>query len=118
MAMTSAESQRKYREAHPGRKEEQQKAFHDRHPRKAWEYRIKWMYGITIQEFEEKRQSQENKCAICLKEFIDTPCIDHNHVTKKNRDLLCRLCNRALGLFSDSSEILLRASQYLERHKE
>ncbi len=112
------ESQKRYREKHPGRKEEQQKLFHLRNPHKHREYRLKWQYKLTTEEFEAKRQSQNNKCAVCLKEFVDTPCVDHDHETGKNRDLLCRTCNRALGLFDDSPELLIRAAQYVQRHKQ
>jgi len=112
------ESQKKYRERHPGRKEEQSKRFHAANPRKSWEYRIKWQYGMSVDEFNKKLEIQDHKCAICLKPFVDTPCVDHNHATKRNRDLLCRVCNRGLGLFDDSFVILDRAAQYLKKHEE
>jgi hypothetical protein len=40
--------------------------------------------------------------------------IDHNHDTGEFRGVLCRQCNRALGMFKDSSTILRNAVEYLE----
>lgn len=76
--------------------------------------------------FDAKKAEQDNRCAICLKEFIDTPHIDHNHeccpplksCEKCRRDLLCGDCNLGLGRFKDDVEILERAIQYLKHHKE
>ncbi|HEI0101362.1 TPA: hypothetical protein SIE44_004378 [Escherichia coli] len=38
----------------------------------------------------------------------------HNHATGEVRGLLCRHCNKSLGGFKDSREILLNAAKYLE----
>jgi len=42
------------------------------------------------------------------------PCVDHDHCTKKVRGILCRQCNRLLGLFKDKTELLNNAIIYLE----
>ena len=39
--------------------------------------------------------------------------IDHGHVSGVVRGLLCQLCNNGLGMFRDSPDLLLKASQYL-----
>lgn len=39
--------------------------------------------------------------------------IDHDHVTKTFRGVLCSKCNSALGLFDDDPERLELAAQYL-----
>lgn len=45
-------------------------------------------------------------------------CIDHDHKTGKFRGYLCHDCNRALGQFGDSIEVLQNAIKYLEKpHK-
>jgi hypothetical protein len=76
--------------------------------------------------FDVRLMEQDNKCAVCLEEFTDTPHIDHNHECCKpstscercRRDLLCKDCNLGLGRFKDNTEVLERAIQYLKRHKE
>jgi hypothetical protein len=75
------------------------------------------MYGVSPEEFEARRIKQENRCAICRKEFEETPRIDHNHETGTNRDLLCNACNVLIGMSFESVEILGSAIQYLHRWK-
>lgn len=84
-------------------------------------------YGITEQRYEEMKEEQEHKCAICEGDgFLlgshnnhhETLCVDHDHNTGKVRELLCHNCNRALGLLRDDSKLLQRALDYLDKHKE
>lgn len=83
-------------------------------------------HKITQDWFDAKLVEQNNKCALCLKEFIETPHIDHDHqccpklrsCEKCRRDLLCEDCNLGLGRFEDNAEVLERAIQYVKRHKE
>lgn len=56
-------------------------------------------------------RSAADSCALCFKSF--DLCIDHDHRTGVFRGILCRPCNRALGLLKDSPEILERALPYL-----
>ena len=71
--------------------------------------------GISPEELFECYKKQENKCAICKKEIcITESAIDHNHKTDKFRGLLCKTCNRALGMFKDSPKILKSAVDYLK----
>jgi hypothetical protein len=60
-------------------------------------------------------QVADGHCAICGRLF-DVPFIDHNHLTKKVRELLCRFCNTGLGMFGDNVEVLQRAIAYLQKH--
>jgi hypothetical protein len=73
--------------------------------------RIKRTYGISIEELDKIRKSQNNKCAICGKgkELF----VDHNHNSKKVRGYLCNECNLVLGFANDSIEILEKAITYL-----
>ena len=77
-------------------------------------------YGITKNQYDEMFESQEGKCFICQRhqsEFKKRLYVDHNHITKKVRGLLCDRCNKALGMFqSDTSvSILERAVEYIKR---
>ena len=71
---------------------------------------------FTIENYRELFIKQEGKCATCkthrddLKEDLSA---DHNHKTGKIRKLLCRRCNRVLGLVDDDVELLEEMIQYL-----
>jgi Recombination endonuclease VII len=86
--------------------------------RKEKEWRLR-EYGVTPEEFKCLRKKQKNKCAVCKRKFGRTrwtkPRIDHCHLTKKKRGLLCNRCNMALGLLGDSKKIVSSALQYLRR---
>jgi hypothetical protein len=68
--------------------------------------------GITTEEILNKKIEQKGLCAICKqKRHL---CVDHCHVTKKLRGLLCRQCNVSLGLFKDNLDTLKNAVSYIE----
>jgi hypothetical protein len=73
---------------------------------------LKSAYGITLDEFNKMAVLQENKCAICNQIDPDL-VVDHNHITKKIRGLLCSSCNIGLGCFKDDVISLLNAVNYL-----
>ena len=73
--------------------------------------------NVNIREVEKRRKIQKNKCAICKKEFNETPQADHDHKTKTFRGLLCSRCNKALGLFLESVRIMSNAIKYVRKHK-
>lgn len=72
-------------------------------------------YDITPEQLADRYERQERCCAICKTEILLAgSAIDHNHATGEFRGVLCKLCNRALGMFQDSTEVLLNAVEYLE----
>jgi hypothetical protein len=74
-------------------------------------------YGLSIVEFAEMRQSQDDRCALCNRAFGSTiPHVDHCHKTGKVRALLCAKCNMSIGLIGDSPTIASRAAEYLRTH--
>lgn len=78
---------------------------------------LKFLYGLTVSEYEQLSASQFHRCAICDRHADDCRQrlnVDHDHVTGKVRGLLCGPCNAALGIFQDNQERLYRAIQYLE----
>ena len=61
-------------------------------------------------------EEQQGCCAICRQKELSKKTrlfVDHDHKTGKIRGLLCHKCNAGLGMFSDSIDFLLKASQYL-----
>ena len=71
--------------------------------------------GITPEQLVDRYERQEGCCAICRTEvsLIDS-AIDHNHDNGEFRGILCKQCNRALGMFKDSADVLKNAIEYLE----
>lgn len=74
-------------------------------------------YGLSLPDVEQRRKIQRNRCGICRKKFTDTPRVDHDHKTGKNRDLLCDACNRGLACFRDNLKILRNAAKYIKKHR-
>jgi hypothetical protein len=72
-------------------------------------------HNITPEEFWCMYEEQDGTCPICDKGIeAESSAIDHNHKTGEVRGILCKSCNRALGLFGDSPQNLARAKSYLE----
>jgi hypothetical protein len=42
---------------------------------------------------------------------------DHNHTTRKVKQLLCQKCNQAIGLFGENISTILKAVDYLNKWK-
>ena len=82
---------------------------------------LKMKYGLELTEYEKMNEEQNGLCLICgqpeqcsRNKFL---AVDHCHETNNIRGLLCSNCNRALGLFKDSVEILKNAINYLIKTK-
>jgi hypothetical protein len=79
-------------------------------------------YGITREEYDAILEAQGGCCAICES---DSPrkrgarrfAVDHCHTTGQVRGLLCIPCNTAIGGLRDDPGLLLRAIEYLRKHK-
>ena len=58
---------------------------------------------FPLELFRQRLESQNNRCAICMKEFSDAlkPVADHCHKTLKPRGVLCGRCNMLLGKAHD-----------------
>jgi hypothetical protein len=81
--------------------------------------KLKSRFGISIEQYNIKSESQGNVCDICK-----LPCrtgaklsVDHDHTTGKIRNLLCRSCNLGIGNFLDNKELLKEAINYLDKFK-
>jgi len=91
---------------------------HNQNLRKAT---FKREYGVTIADRNKMYKEQNGCCAICGKhqtEFKNKLSIDHDHSTRKVRSLLCHRCNIGLGNFNDDIELLEKAIEYLNLHKD
>ena len=91
-------------------------------PIKRREEGLKHLYNITIDDYNKMLKFQNYKCAICSTSSINYRSrngsthfsVDHCHTTGKIRGLLCCICNIGLGNFKDNTDLLNRASMYLQ----
>jgi hypothetical protein len=78
-------------------------------------------YGITEKYYDILLEKQKYKCAICkiYRHITDGKklAIDHCHDTGVVRGLLCHMCNNALGLLRDDTEIINNAIKYLDESR-
>lgn len=86
-------------------------------------YQVKKRFGITLDEYWVMHAAQGGLCAICKKPQVEVRsgrtialAVDHDHATGTVRNLLCSPCNKGLGNFQDSPELLNLAVQYLHAH--
>jgi hypothetical protein len=93
--------------------------------KRIWENKLRYRYGITVEEYEKLLKRQGNSCFICKtknpsqkRKLSNYFCVDHCHKTGKVRGLLCSTCNTALGLLGDSKTNLLEAINYLSCFEE
>ena len=85
---------------------------------------LKKNYGLSWDQYTQLLLKQNSVCAICHKPETKLDwqtnrqlplSVDHCHTSGKVRGLLCADCNRALGMFQDSPEILSNAVLYVSR---
>lgn len=94
------------------------RAWNAKNPHRKKEYDLRKLFGISLAEYEKLLSEQDGKCAICRQpDKTFSLAVDHCHGTNRIRGLLCHLCNRALGMFKDSPELLRKAIEYLENPK-
>ena len=65
--------------------------------------------GITLAQYYQMLDLQNNRCAICnkkLKRISKFTHVDHEHKTGKVRQILCGTCNSGLGYFKENSKLL------------
>jgi hypothetical protein len=77
--------------------------------------KLKYRYGITIEEYNKLLAEQDGTCAICGTNTPSGPGrfhVDHDHNTGKIRGLLCNRCNPKLGVIEDI-QFLKIAIRYL-----
>ena len=89
---------------------------------------LKRLYGLTFDDVRRLYDHQGGLCAICGIEMLvpnpstrkrarQTPCVDHDHVSGKVRELVCDGCNKGLGSFRENVSALRAAADYLEKYQ-
>lgn len=72
-------------------------------------YNISRKFGIPREQYERMRGQH---CDICW--LPGRMYVDHCHLTKRIRGMLCLNCNTVLGKMKDRPDLLRRAAEYLE----
>jgi len=81
-------------------------------------WRRKGYDSSILDEYNRKFKEQNGLCAICKQKSDRRLCLDHCHVTKMLRSLLCISCNGGGGLFRDDPALLRAAADYFEHWRE
>jgi Recombination endonuclease VII len=114
---------KKYYKEHHQKHLKRQAKWRKEHPGNYRKYILKYLYGISYEEYQDMLQSQNGKCAIC---GTTNPGktgggsafhVDHSKITKKVRALLCTRCNQGIGFFLENPDVLREAANYLEKHR-
>lgn len=88
---------------------------------------IKRQYNLSPEEHEEKLKASNYVCEICGEPetsydgrtgSLRKLAVDHCHISKKLRGMLCGRCNTTLGKVKENKEILQNMINYLDKHKE
>ena len=97
----------------------EQKEYNKKYPEKRKNSWLKYNYGITLDEYNEILESQNNKCDICKRaatSFKKMLAVDHNHKTGYIRGLLCTFCNsRLLRYLKDHKGNAVGLVNYLKK---
>lgn len=88
-------------------------------------YDLKRHYGLSRDDYERLHEEHGHKCCICKQsEGVEIRgkairlAVDHCHSTGQIRGILCAACNRALGGFRDSVDLLNNAIEYLKKTRD
>jgi hypothetical protein len=87
---------------------ERRRASARKHGRK---YQLR-RYGLSTAAYDAMHAAQGGVCAIC-RQPDDPLFVDHDHVTRRVRRLLCLKCNCGLGYFGDDPRLTWAATLYL-----
>lgn len=77
---------------------------------------LKYMYGLTPDDFDRLVEEQGGGCAICGSS-VSRLQVDHCHESGVVRGLLCGGCNSGLGHMRDDPVRLRAAAEYVERSR-
>jgi hypothetical protein len=117
--ITNAEKRRRrVAKGLPPYTEREKAGIRARQKRKARAAKLRTQYGITVAQYAEMVNKQQNRCAICRTPFNQAmkqlaPQIDHCHESGRVRGILCRACNTTLGRFKDDPMWLRAAIRHL-----
>lgn len=116
------EMARKIRATNPEFSREATRRWQERNP----DHRLAYKYSLTLTQWREMLEEQNNRCYLCRKSFgegkANTPHVDHDHgccsgertCGKCVRGLACDACNWGIGRFNDDPDLMRRVADALE----
>jgi hypothetical protein len=78
--------------------------------------RFPTLRALNRREASRKPTIGKDRCKICNDIYKHKPHLDHCHYTGTTRDYLCIRCNTGLGKFFDSSALLKKCMNYIDKH--
>ena len=98
-----------------------QKRYKQENPDKYRDTKLRHLYEITLEQYNEKLKQQDGKCEICKRSEnklnsgkIQNFVVDHCHATLEVRGLLCHGCNKDVGVVEKRLGGILA---YLKKYK-
>lgn len=82
------------------------------------ESNLKRLYGITVEQYDNMLEGQNNACAVCKRHtsnFKTRLCVDHDHKSGEIRGLLCHYCNHRLVGRHRDPELLRTIADYISQ---
>lgn len=116
---------KKNREWRKNNREKSRESNRKSHSKPSYKHRKRELYyqstyGISINEYDKTLLNQNDKCVICgymkILNHRNHLYIDYDHKTNKVRGILCDNCNKGLGHFKDSVDIMKHAIKYLQEN--
>jgi DNA-binding transcriptional MerR regulator len=85
---------------------------------RARSYALKRKYGITLEQYQQLLEKQNECCAVCerpAKDFPTSLAVDHDHKTGRIRGLLCTHCNYRMVAKHTDGNVLRKIADYIEQ---
>ena len=118
----SRECSRKRRQLYPNEHREYIQKRVEEDPEYHKRINIQRAYGLSLEEYKARLDTQKGLCAGCKKPFQGSgtdkyaPALDHRHATGTVREFLHQCCNKAIGQVNESPLTLRLLAEYLEKH--
>lgn len=91
-----------------------------RNREKTLDRKFRTKFGITLEDYNNLLESQQDKCAICSRTTKDNKkmlAVDHCHKTNLVRALLCSSCNICIGFIEKNKLNIDDIKNYLGRYE-
>lgn len=99
--------------------QEKKEEYYKKRKEKYVDRKLRKKFGISYEQYKKILDRQDGKCSICGKtpeENKKLLAVDHNHLTGKNRGLLCSSCNICIGFIEKNKLSVNSISNYLTTH--